>query len=669
MQIDYTSRDFASLKADLISLISQRTATSASTWNPTDYSDLGNVLVEAFSYMGDVMSHYLDRVANETSIDTAIQSDTLLSFANLYDYHPSGPTPAAISLTFTNNSTSSIDLPVGTQVMAPLSYGNYTQAYFETTQAATGLAPSAQITLTALEGKTVNTDRPDLINQTYNKPLPSNLGTSNGTPNQSFTIIDVNIIDSSIKVYVGQSVAFNSWTYVDSLLEYGPGDTVFTTTRSSDGTTSILFGDGINGSIPLQGQLISSLYKTSVGIAGNVKAQSVTEVTFIPGNTNVQAPAYLSVTNQYPATGGADPVSSTNIRQHIKNAVSSRGRAVTLSDYGYLASLVSQVGKANASSSVYSSVNLYIQPTNDGSAAPGYPQATLVSALANGTNIVYTTDYKGHNFAVGDFVNISGFTPTSLNLQGAQISAIQVATPSTTFTITNTLSATSNTNSGGYAIDLTPTYAFTNTLVPAVQAYMAPTIPAGVTLTVAPPTYVPVYLSLSVIAQPSYRNADVKLAVYQAMLGTGGLFEYSNNLFGDTIYLSSIISAVNNIPGVVSSTVTQLNIDGSSSVAVQTATVTAATATGTYITYVANNTFQPGEVVTISGLSSLNLTNVTVYSATPTQFVVANGAAAASVTGASGTATVNGAITLAPNQIPFLVNTSLVTTVSGGINS
>ena len=186
----------------------------------------------------------------------------------------------------------------------------------------------------------------------------------------------------------------------------------------------------------------------------------------------------------------------------------------------------------------------------------------ILAASANGTSITYTTDSKGHSFAVGDVVNISGFTPNSLNLQGAVVAT----TPSTSsFTVLNSLAAVSSTNGGGYAIDLTPTYTFTNTLVPAVQAYMAPTIPAGVTLTIAPPTYVPVYLTIAVVASPAYRNADVKLAVYQAMLGNGGYFQYSNNTFGDTLYPSAIISAISQISGVVSTTLTQFNIDGTSS--------------------------------------------------------------------------------------------------------
>jgi len=560
-QIDYTSRDFDSLKSDLIALIGARTSSTGYTWNPTDYSDLGNVLVEAFAYMGDVMSHYLDRVANETTVDTAVQLSTLLNFANLVDYKPSGPTPAAINITFTNNTTNSIDIPIGTQVMAPLSYGPYSQVYFETTAAYPGLAAGASVTLAALEGKTVNTDRPDLIDSTYNKALPVNLGNSTGATNQNFTIVDSNIIDSSLVVYVGQGVAFTQWAYEDSLLEWGSTDAVFTTQRNPDGTTTVIFGDGVNGAIPASGQIISALYKVSVGAAGNVKSNSVTELTFVPGNLDPQVISYLTVSNSLPASGGADPDNTAQIRQKIKAALFTRGRAVTLADYANLALMVSQVGKANASASVYSAVNLYVQPQNDNSPAPGYPQATLVSstsaAVSSGTAITYTTT-TAHGFAVGDYVNISGLLPIAYNLSNAQIATVPTTT---SFTVTSAYAAGNNTNVlGGYVIDLTPTSSFSGTLVPAVTKYMSDKIPAGVSLTVLPPTYVPVYLTVTVTVSAAYKNTDAKLAVYQAMLGSGGMFYYNNNIFAGTVYLANVISTIKNASsGILNVSVTQLN--------------------------------------------------------------------------------------------------------------
>jgi hypothetical protein len=582
MQIDYTSRDFAALKADLVDLIKERTNTA---WDPTDYSDLGNVLVETFAYMGDIMSHYLDRIANETTIDTAIQRKTLLSFAKLYDYVISGPTPATVNVTFTNISNNTLDIPAGTQVMAPLSFGEYSEVYFETTTSATAIVPGASITLPCQEGKTVNTDKPDLIDSTFNIALPANLGTSDGRATQAFTIPETGIVNTSITVYVGQGVAFGNWTYVDNLFESGPNDKVFTTTPNEDGTIDIVFGDNVNGSIPPSGQLISATYKVSVGSAGNIKSLSITELTFFPGNLDPQVTSYFTVSNSAPASGGTDGDTLVNIKNKIKAAVSTRRRAVTLEDFSYLATLAEGVGKASAASSVYTNVNLYVQPLNDGQAAPGYPQANIIGVATTGTAVTFATD-TDHGFAVGNTVNISGVDPVAYNLQNVVITAV----PSTvTFTVASTL--TTAYVAGGLALSLTPTSAWTN-LSYDVESYMSDKILAGTTLSVLPPTYVPIYLTATVVADSARRNADVKLGIYQAMLGETGLFYYDNNTFGKTIPLSTITSAIQNVPGVLSATVTQLSKDASGSV---------------------------------------------------------------------------GTISLAANEIPYLLSTSLVTTVTGGI--
>jgi hypothetical protein len=484
IQIDYTSRDFAALKNDLINLINARTQID---WDASDPSDLGGVLVEAFAYMGDIMSYYLDRVANETSVDTAVQRSTLLNFAELYGYKPSGPTPATVSVTFENISTQAIDIPIGTQVMAPLLFGPYTEVYFETTQAAIQLQPGQDITLTAKEGKTVNTDRPDLINPSNNKPLPSSLGTSNGDTNQEFIVSDVGVVDSSLIVYVGQGAAFAPWTYTDSLSNASPTDLVFTTSQNEDGSLTIIFGDGINGAVPATGQLISALYKTSVGESGNVVSNAISEVTFIPGNIDPEAISYLTATNAAAAFGGADSDDNAQLRNKIKAAIIARRRAVTLDDYKYIALQVPQIGKVNAVGAVYSSITLYIQPQNDGTSTPG----------------------------------------------------IQSGNPTTAWT----------------------------ELASKVSLYMQDKIPVGTTITTQPPTYVPLYVSLSVNVNPSYRNNTVKLNIIKAFLDDNQLFSFEQNTFARSIAFSKVISTAAGIEGVESVTVTKLNTDNGASAA------------------------------------------------------------------------------------------------------
>jgi uncharacterized phage protein gp47/JayE len=51
------------------------------------------------------------------------------------------------------------------------------------------------------------------------------------------------------------------------------------------------------------------------------------------------------------------------------------------------------------------------------------------------------------------------------------------------------------------------------------------------------------------------------------LLGDAGLFQYSNNKFGGSIPTSSVISAIQSIPGVISTSITKYNKTDASSAA------------------------------------------------------------------------------------------------------
>ena len=92
--------------------------------------------------------------------------------------------------------------------------------------------------------------------------------------------------------------------------------------------------------------------------------------------------------------------------------------------------------------------------------------------------------------------------------------------------------------------------------------------------------------------------------------------------------------------GALPGTITFIN--QAASTTTLTATVTAASAASGTVTYTAANTFASGQTVTITGLSTaaFNLTDVTIASATATQFTVTNAATGTAVTGATATAEV-----------------------------
>lgn len=364
-QVDYTSRDYDAIRADLIAVLQSRIP----EWKADDPSDFTLALLESFAYIGDLMSYYIDRAANEANIQTATQRKTLLNFAEIIGYKPSGPTPAEVQLTFTNRTGSTIDLPICTQASAILTNGPFSQAYFETTEPITQLANNESITVWATEGKTSNTDKTNGIDPIKKTVLPIYLGTSTGQAYMEVLIPEIGVVDDSVFVYVGQQSSFTKWRYVTNLSEFNSIDKVFTTKLNEDGTTVIVFGDGINGYVPPVGEPISGTYRTSVGASGNVKANGITHVSFVPGLG--LEPTGISVGNAAIAFGGSDGENLFTLRRNLKGALSTRNRAVTLDDYKVLAELVAGVGRASATSDVYTSVTLYVQPYNDGSDTPG----------------------------------------------------------------------------------------------------------------------------------------------------------------------------------------------------------------------------------------------------------------------------------------------------------
>jgi hypothetical protein len=106
LSVDYTSRDYYSLREDLINLVKQRVnQNSTRQWSGDDPSDFGVALIEAFAYVGDLTNYYIDRIANETYLPTASQRKSIINLASLYGYSATGYRAATLKVTFTNTDT------------------------------------------------------------------------------------------------------------------------------------------------------------------------------------------------------------------------------------------------------------------------------------------------------------------------------------------------------------------------------------------------------------------------------------------------------------------------------------------------------------------------------------------------------------------------------------
>jgi len=102
------------------------------------------------------------------------------------------------------------------------------------------------------------------------------LGSSDGTANQEFTLTRSPYVLNSVRCYVDEGGGLVEWTYKTSLFRSYSFDRHFTVDMMTDGTAKIVFGDGINGKIPIAGaNNIVATYRINADTDGNVGAGQV----------------------------------------------------------------------------------------------------------------------------------------------------------------------------------------------------------------------------------------------------------------------------------------------------------------------------------------------------------------------------------------------------------
>lgn len=349
--VDYTSRDYAAFRDDMLT----NATTLLPEWTSRSSNDFGVMLVELFAYMGDILSFYGDRIANEAFLETATQRNSVLALARMLDYRPNGTAAAKATLTFTTAPGSgAITIPAGTRV-STLSLDTE-PIYFETDvdlviAGTTGTPAVFTGTVAATEGTTIY----------------ETIGTSSGAADQDFVLTQSPVIESSLDVYMDEgSGSIVVWQWVDHLIEYGAGDRVFTTLVDENNVVHVIFGDGVNGKIPVALTAIQAGYRVGGGDIGNVGPGTLTTL-------DSPVTGVIGVTNGQAASGGQNAETLDQIRASAPQALVALNRAVTLSDYESLALKVPGIAKANALSTVYTSVTLYVAPLGGGLDASDQP--------------------------------------------------------------------------------------------------------------------------------------------------------------------------------------------------------------------------------------------------------------------------------------------------------
>lgn len=403
---DYTSRDYYSIREDLLSRAEQLPI--GTSWTSRSEADFGIMLVDLWAYMGDVLHFYVDRAAAETFLRTATQRDSVLAIANLLDYETllKDSAEATVTVVATAAWTSPVTIPKYTTFVAPARTATESTYYYVSTASASMSASNASIEIPVIEGVVVQDELPRSVGTTLGN-------TSNGSPDQRFNLGYYNVLTNTLEVTVYEGpLDSNSeptgvpYRYVTRITESESYERVFTLTTSSDNVAQIIFGNGINGKIPENGAEIKATYVRSNGSSGNIGQNRITSF----ANTSIAGVRVLSSTA---ATGGYDDETIVSMKANIPLLFRTQDRAVSLQDFKDLSLRIPGVSKATASNA---GGNVTIYPV---AYQAGYLESTFGNTIAVSANLQATTlSYFEPRMMIGASVGVANsvsLTPVYLN--------------------------------------------------------------------------------------------------------------------------------------------------------------------------------------------------------------------------------------------------------------
>ncbi|CAB4123878.1 Baseplate protein J-like [uncultured Caudovirales phage] len=480
LSIDYTSRDYYSLRADLIA----RMKTRLTDWQGNDPADPGVALIEAMAYMGDLTSYYIDRAANESYIGTATQRQSIINIAKTYGYYPSGYRAATITVTFSNSDSVNHTIPTGTQLVANVIHNDSVQQVLFTTTMDVIVPANDSAQVTATHGEDVST-RAENRTTDFNGEL---LGTSYGLPDQQFTLSSNQVVDGSVQVWVKNNNVYEKWAEVLHITDSGPKDAVYYLTIDSNNYVCVNFGDGVSGIIPPINSTIRAVYNVGGGILGNIAAGTMLDIHQVFGLddtevTNIRR--YITTLVLSEGVGGSDPEETNSIRQNAPLMLTAMNRAVTLKDFANLSLGVSSVGKANAYAAIPTSVTVYVAPQQNAGSADLYP------------------GYVGNTFSLASVVS-----PSFTDMKNK------------------------------------------------VVTYLSDKVQIGTSVTVSPPIYAPVLLSLSYTKKSGYSATTVEANIRSAVFNT---YSYNNLSFAQVITPEEVEATLRRTEGVSTLTVNTMS--------------------------------------------------------------------------------------------------------------
>lgn len=358
--IQLSGLDFNDIKSNLKTFLQ-----SQDTFKDYNFEGAGlSVLLDILAYNTQYNGFYLNMVANEMFLDTALQRSSVVSQAKLLGYTPKSvisPT-ATVDIIVSDVNSGSLTLPAYTNFLSESVLGtNYN--------------------FLTIDNKTVNTvnNIATFNNVVLKQGIPATYSyvvDSTSNPTFTYKLPDDSIDTSTIKVTVQKSsseTSFDVYNLAEDFLVLNNDSYVYFLQESLDGKYEIYFGDGIIGNKLVDGNIISISYIISQGSLSS-GANNFVLMDSVSGFTNT------TVFGVTPANNGTPKESIDSIKFQAPKNYSSRKRAVTKDDY---ITIIQQ----NKIGLTFDAVNVWGGEEND---VPVYGQVFICLKPSGAYNITET---------------------------------------------------------------------------------------------------------------------------------------------------------------------------------------------------------------------------------------------------------------------------------------
>ena len=382
--VDYMARDYDSLLQAMQAMIPYKLP----EWTEhTSEADFGNVLLQLFAHMGDVLSYYQDRVANESFLGTAQTRRSVIEHLRLIGYKLATAAPASTVLTVSVPATAAGVITINRgDAFATASQRDRPSVRFEYAAEAPLVVDVGALPLDPATNRKrfqVPVEEGRLIRDEL-------VGISDGTPNQRFQLAHSPLILRSTGTagQVNRDVTLltrlggvpTEWTLQESLAFSRELLREYVIEIDDADRAAVIFGDGVLGAFPEAGAEVRATYRVGGGAAGNVGANTIQTIVGAPQLALLGAQA----TNPSPTSGGSERESIERAVQHAPAVFRSLKRAVTAADYEALALDFPGVGRVRARATNWNTVTMAVAPAGGG----------LVSDILRANLLAYFEDKR-----------------------------------------------------------------------------------------------------------------------------------------------------------------------------------------------------------------------------------------------------------------------------------